>query len=81
MITLEMAFETPIGKAMKENDHMKRLVSPKHSFLAICIMQERRKESSPFSLYLDILPKNVDDFPIFFGDEELELLKGSSFLT
>ena len=45
------------------------------------MLQERRKEVTPFAPYLDILPKSLRDFPIFFTDEEKEYLKGSPFLN
>lgn len=44
LITLEMAFRSPIGKLMYEKGLKQRLISPKHSFLGTYIMQERRKE-------------------------------------
>jgi len=43
-------------------------------------MQERRKDNSPWDPYIDILPKNFSNFPIFFTEEEKEWLKGSPFL-
>lgn len=48
IITLEMAFASPIGKLMYARGFRQRLISPKHSFLATFIMQERRKEISYF---------------------------------
>jgi hypothetical protein len=80
IITLEMAYKTPIGKLMYEKGLRQRLISPKHSFLCCYLMQERRKERSPFAPYLEILPKSLRDFPIFFTDAEKEYLKGSPFL-
>lgn len=59
--------------------HRERLISPKHSFLATYIMQERRKESSFFDKYIDILPKAFDNFPIFYTQEERAWLEGSPF--
>lgn len=44
-------------------------------------MQERRKPSSEFDFYMDILPKDLSNFPIFFTPEEKTWLKGSPFLT
>ena len=38
IITLEMAFASPIGKKMFEKGLRGRLISPKHSFLATFIM-------------------------------------------
>ncbi len=79
IITLEMAFKSPIGKLMYEMGLRQRLISPKHSFLGTYLLQEKRKETSPFDTYLDILPKSLRDFPIFFTDEEKALLEGSTF--
>jgi len=81
IITLEMAFRSPIGKLMYEMGLRQRLISPKHSFLGTYLLQEKRKEQTPFAEYLDILPKSLRDFPIFFTEEEKALLEGSPFLS
>lgn len=80
IITLEMAFASPVGKKMFEKNLRQRLISPKHSFLCTYIMQERRKPDSQWNIYIDILPKSYTNFPIFFTDEEKQWLKGSPFL-
>jgi len=64
---------------MYEKGLRSRLISPKHSFLATFIMQEKRKESSIWDYYIDILPKNFSNFPIFFTEEEKKWLEGSPF--
>ena len=79
IITLEMAMESPIGSLMAARNFRQRLISPKHSFLATYVMQERRKENSFFDKYIDILPKAFDNFPIFYTQEERTWLEGSSF--
>ena len=79
IITLEMAMESPIGSLMAARNFRQRLISPKHSFLATYIMQERRKEVSVFDKYIDILPKAFDNFPIFYTQEERTWLEGSPF--
>lgn len=38
LITLEMAFATPIGKLMYEKGLRQRLISPKHNFLGAFIL-------------------------------------------
>lgn len=81
IITLEMAFDSPIGRKMVQRRMKERLLSPKHSFLSTFIMQERRKEQTDFEFYLDILPKDLSCFPVFFTPEEKGWLKGSPFLT
>lgn len=80
IISLEMAMASPIGKKMYEKGLRQRLISPKHSFLCTFIMQEKRKESSEWDTYIDILPKNLGNFPIFFTEEERKWLEGSPFL-
>jgi protein-histidine N-methyltransferase len=80
IITLEMAFASPVGKLMYEKGLRQRLISPKHSFLSCFIMQERRKPESIWQYYIDILPKNFTNFPIFFTEEEKKWLQGSPFL-
>ena len=43
IITLEMAYQTPIGKIMYEKSLRNRLISPKHSFLSAFLLQEKLK--------------------------------------
>ena len=57
------------------------MISPKHSFLGTYLLQERKKAQTEFFEYMDILPKSLRDFPIFFTDEEKKLLHGSPFLN
>ena len=60
------------------------MLSPKHTYLAIFILQEYiKQEKSPWKLYLDILPKDPKDnciFPINYSNSELTELIGSPFL-
>lgn len=81
IITLEMAFKSPVGKLMYEMGLRQRLISPKHSFLGTFLLQEQLKKETPFAEYLDILPKSLRDFPVFFTPEEKALLEGSPFLS
>jgi protein-histidine N-methyltransferase len=76
-----MAFASPVGKKMYEKGLRNSLISPKHSFLATYVMQEKRKESTTWDPYLDILPKNFTNFPIFYTDDEKKWLEGSVFLN
>ena len=43
------------------------------------MMEERRKPDSHFKAFLDILPKQFSNFPIFYTREERALLEGSPF--
>lgn len=78
IITLEMAMESPIGALMAAKNMRHRLLSPKHSFLSTFIMQEKRKPQSYFKEFIDILPKNFTNFPIFYTVEERQWLEGSA---
>jgi len=44
------------------------------------LLQEQRRKFSVWRPYIDVLPKDVDGFPTYFGETELELLKGSPTL-
>lgn len=80
IITLEMAYNSPIGAQMYAKDLRRKLISPKHSFLSCYLMQDRRKEKRLFKEFDDILPKEYTNFPIFFKPEELKWLEGSPLL-
>lgn len=79
LLTLDMAMQSPIGSLMAARNFRNRLISPKHSFLATYIMEEKRKSNSPFLKFIDILPKGFTNFPIFYTKEEREWLVGSPF--
>jgi histone-lysine N-methyltransferase SETD3 len=73
-----MAKETPIGKHLAT--FMYDLNSPKHCLLSSFLLQEIHNSNSKWKHYIDILPKDYTNFPIFFTDDELGLLTGSPFL-
>lgn len=79
LLTLDMAMESPIGSQMAARNFRQRLISPKHSFLATFLMEEKRKPDSYFMKFIDILPKGYTNFPIFYTKEEREGLTGSPF--
>ena len=68
---------------MYEADLMTKLSHPKHSFLAVYLLEQKNKNKreQKFGEYIDLLPRNFDSFPIFFKEkEELKWLEGSSLL-
>ena len=79
LLTLDMAMQSPIGSQMAARNFRQRLISPKHSFLATFLMEEKRKAQSHFKFFIDILPKGYTNFPIFYTKEEREWLSGSPF--
>ena len=78
LITLELVLNTSYGKQIHEiMNH--ELNSPKHCLLSCFILFE---ENNPlYKYYFELLPKNYDNFPIFYTQKELEYLYGSPFLN
>jgi histone-lysine N-methyltransferase SETD3 len=56
------------------------LDAPKHIFLMIYMLIDRKKPDSFFKPYYDILPPTLHNMPIFWGPEELKYLEGSYLL-
>lgn len=53
-----------------------------HSYLACALLEERRKGSGSFwKPYIDILPKDYRNMPIFFEQDEKQWLRGSFTLA
>ena len=53
-----------------------------HNYMALYILDDKDKprDQQKFGAYWDICPKNYDNVPVFFNEEELELLKGTQFI-
>ena len=77
LISLETAKDTVIGSKIYKFMYQE-LNSPKHCLLSSYILSEENNQKWKF--YFDLFPKDFSNFPIFFKEKELELLKGSSFL-
>ena len=78
LISLEIAMNTDYGKKIKEFMY-NELTSPKHCLLSSFLLFE--KKNTKWKFYFDLLPKNFNNFPIFYNDNELNYLKGSPFLN
>ena len=84
IITLNRAKRSPIGRLICDSNlqpgRENGMNHPTTSLLAIYNMQEKRKgKDSLFYNHLKVQP-GLDDFPIFFGQNELKYLQGSPFL-
>ena len=78
-----MAAGTPIGKQLINKGLIKtgaksegKLMTPEWTLLATFLLQEKRKDKADqtFGAYVDKLPKDCRDWPIFFNDEEMVYL-------
>ncbi len=78
LISLELAKAAPLGEKLFE--FMYDLNSPKHCLLTSFVLQELHNPDSKWKYYLDILPKDYSNFPIFYTNNEFKLLEGSPFL-
>lgn len=75
IMTSEVAKESDIGKKIIKSGVDLR---SKHSYLAAYLLQEKHKGKKSFWYpYINILPEQYRNMPIFFQPEELAYLKGS----
>lgn len=79
LITVEMGKDTDIGRAILSSNV--ELDAPKHIFLMVFMLLDRKNEASFFKPYYDILPPTLSNMPIFWTAEELGYLEGSYLLT
>ena len=75
LITVEMGKSTSVGQAILSSGV--ELDAPKHIFLMLFMLLDRKKPDSFFKPYYDILPPTLSNMPIFWSEEEIDLLKGS----
>jgi len=80
LITVEMGQATPLGQTVLESDL--DLDAPKHIFLMIYVLWDRKVNGSTsfFHPYYEILPRTLNNMPIFWTGEELAHLEGSYLL-
>jgi len=78
LITVEMGKDTDVGRAILASNI--DLDAPKHIFLMLFMLIDRKKKDSFFKPYYDILPETLNNMPIFWTEAELEMLKGSYLL-
>lgn len=78
ILTSEVARASSIGNALLSTGLE---VRSKHSYIAACLLEEREKTTNSFWWpYISILPVKFANVPLFFPDDMLEWLKGSSVL-
>jgi len=84
MITVEMGMVTSIGETLirREMETMEELdlSSPKHCFLAIFLLSDRRNPDSWYQPYYQSLPETFPNVPLYWCEEDLSYLRGSHML-
>mmetsp|Transcript_29878 Transcript_29878/g.92359 ORF Transcript_29878/g.92359 Transcript_29878/m.92359 type:complete len:478 (-) Transcript_29878:128-1561(-) len=79
LITVEMGKATDVGRAVLEAEL--ELDAPKHVFLMLFLLLDRRNPKSFFQPYYQVLPQTLSNMPIFWSPQELEWLRGSYLLA
>jgi len=79
LITVEMGKATPVGRAVLEAEL--ELDAPKHVFLMLFLITDRRDLESFYQPYYNVLPRTLANMPIFWAPHELEWLEGSHLLA
>lgn len=69
LITVEMGRSTPIGQTISLANL--DLDAPKHVYLMVFLLVDRKNPDSFFKPYYDILPPKLSNMPIFWNQEEL----------
>ena len=67
LITVEMGKDTPVGRAIIAANI--DLDAPKHIFLMLFMLIDRKKKDSFFKPYYDILPATLHNMPVFWTEE------------
>ncbi|GMI41712.1 hypothetical protein TrCOL_g4538 [Triparma columacea] len=78
LITVEMGRATPLGQTISLANL--DLDAPKHVYLMLFLLQDRKNPDSFFKPYYDILPPKLSNMPIFWSKQELAYLQGSYLL-
>jgi histone-lysine N-methyltransferase SETD3 len=74
IMTSDVAKESEIGKKVINSGVKLRST---HSYLACYLCQEKNRKNSYWTPYINILPVNYRNMPIFFDEDELKYLRGS----
>ena len=74
-----MGKQTSIGRKILAANI--ELDAPKHIFIMVFMLLDRKEENSFFKPYYDILPATLRNMPVFWNQEELSYLRGSFLLT
>lgn len=75
LITVEMGKDTEVGRAVLHSNL--DLDAPKHIYIMLFMLTDRKKPDSFFKPYYDILPATLNNMPIFWSEEEMAWLEGS----
>lgn len=78
LITDDTGRRTPLGQRLETVRH--QLTVPNHCQVIVYMMMGRDAGNSWFQPYYDTLPKDFNNFPIFWAEEEMAWLEGSALV-
>ena len=80
IITDKSGMQTETGRLIQA--HRSRFIVPHHLLVIAFMMEEDEKGAeSEYAPYLAVLPKDTTNFPVYWTEEELAWLQGSSLLA
>ena len=80
LITLDACLACPLAKKITELGLDQKLEMLEHNQMSAYILQEMNDENSYWKTYIDMLPKDMTEYPFLFSEEEKTWLEGSLFL-
>ena len=79
IITPQLGRETPVGKLLRTCGV--KLNWDYLIYITLFLMEQFHDDKSFWKPYMDVYPKSVSSFPMFYTEEEKSLLKGSPILA
>lgn len=81
-ITFDVAFQVPVNKYIIDNKKdLPASLKDKNVSLALWLLNQQSNPEAQHKEFLDILPTDVNEFPVMFNNDELEALSGTQLLT
>lgn len=81
VITETKVKSSPLNKQILEKINTDELYLYSHALFSTFLLEEQKKGSlSDYYYYLKLLPQDLSNFPFFFTNNELSLIKGTNFL-
>jgi len=78
MITIKSVMENGFGEKIKKSGIS--LIYPNNTYFALFIIEESYKADSKWKYLIQSMPKSVDNFPVYYKENELKYLDASFFI-
>lgn len=78
IISTEVVENSPLVKTLKKSNFQSDV--PHQNYFSVYLLEQQSNPNSFWTTYLKVLPKNFNNSPLFYTEEEKKLLTGSPFL-